>query len=147
MLMPFTVAPLPGAVWFSRRRTSSGPAASSSASQAAVCASATNGIMRPVAPLLNRWWPDKVDYVLARAAPRLTYHNAQGPQRDAIGRLLNVCLKWRALRSYLEAKRLGRVGSTRVAKVVHHPRQFSEGFASFESLWRFAIHLQCHRSL
>ena len=60
------------------------------------------------------------------------------------GRLLNVCLKWRALRSYLESKRLGRVASTRVAKVVHHPRQFSEGFASSESLWRFAIHLQYH---
>ena len=63
------------------------------------------------------------------------------------GRLLNIYLKWRALRSYLEAKRLGRVGSTRVAKVVHHPRQFNEGFTSSESLWRFAIHLQYHRSL
>ena len=36
--------------------------------------------------------------------------------------LLNVCLKRRALRSYLEAKRLCWVASTRIAKVVHHPR-------------------------
>jgi hypothetical protein len=60
---------------------------------------------------------------------------------------LNICLKWRPLRSYLEAKRLGRVASTRVAKVVRHPWQFSEGFARFESLGKFVIHLQYHRSL